>query len=503
MKKISMFFITCLLFVGLCVGCGSKEENVVSDADLEQVAEPFVCVKEIRTNYAGDEMNSYGIRYAYDDEGKENLSFGCSIENGLETPDIFTRGYQYDDHGGVAALTDQGIGKDSTYSINTEIENRYDDEGFLVYSKSVTADTDGNQLYSEYSYDEKGRLCQEIKYDQLNDKQFAYSNAEDFEYDEYGNVIKQTIHFTVDPDSEYPGASYYDYSVIESEYLPLSEYLAQKSRDLKGSWYDMYNPNTICEISDDLIEYTDSTIDWNEYTYEIIDDVSLNLSPYGEESRAQPYLCYSENGADYLFIGGISSYYGNFILKKGVGGKNEPTIPDNASGEAAVVASEVIERYWRYETYGFCCDTKDLGSDEEFMATDTFAALTPEQQSEFRYLSEESGVTAMQSLCCNSIEESEVQARYYLSDSIIEGFYENSMKFEVNGILVFGYGYAVGIDEFDTNPRQIDIQSADGNTIVAVSNHYISSGEPMGKDTFRMTKENDHYVLTEVDCCTK
>lgn len=73
------------------------------------------------------------------------------------------------------------------------------------------------------------------------------------------------------------------------------------------------------------------------------------------------------------------------------------------------------------------------------------------------------------------------------------------MKFEVDDKLIFGLGYAMGIDYFDTNPRKITIRSVDDSQIIAVTNHYDSGSTLMGEATFYLTKDSDHYVLAKVD----
>ena len=383
MKKYLNLLVAVICGILLICGCDSNNDSVASDSDLEQSAGPYVCVKEIRHNYVDDQVLSYGIRFAYDESGKEIMTYGYTIENGLEIPKDFTDDYQYDEKGNMIHFVLKKISSESDFSRETDIEYEYDESGRMIYSKPYEHDADGIQTYSEYSYDESGNLCQEIRYDQWNNKQYAYSNAEDFEYDEYGNVTKQTVHFTVDPDSAYEGESYYDYTVIEYQYMPLSVYLESKSSDLSGLWYDMYRVHTQYEISENTISYSDSSLDHREFTYEIIDDTHIRLSENGADSQVFPYFYYTENDENFLVIGGIDSLYGVCTLKQPHGDTPETVIPDDKDGEAAVIASETIERFWRYYTYYECCDIEILGYGAEFMESPDFELLSSEQKANF------------------------------------------------------------------------------------------------------------------------
>ena len=90
MKKYLNLLVAVICGILLICGCDSNNDSVASDSDLEQSAGPYVCVKEIRHNYVDDQVLSYGIRFAYDESGKEIMTYGYTIENGLEIPKDFT-----------------------------------------------------------------------------------------------------------------------------------------------------------------------------------------------------------------------------------------------------------------------------------------------------------------------------------------------------------------------------------------------------------------------------
>ncbi|MDE5964019.1 MAG: hypothetical protein K2G65_01290, partial [Eubacterium sp.] len=161
-----------------------------------------------------DYLDYYNItRYTYES--------GLLIKSHDEENDI-TVLYEYDDYGNITSQTTLTVEEDTTKIVKTE--SRYDILGRLVWSKSNDSETEytydaagrllltktDNEYYQRTVYDNNGRIVQELDNDKYNpaldNLPNAYSDTsagKTYEYNQYGDLIKETNNYGISTEYEY------------------------------------------------------------------------------------------------------------------------------------------------------------------------------------------------------------------------------------------------------------------------------------------------------------
>ena len=170
-------------------------------------------------------------------------------------------------------------------------------------------------------------------------------------------------------------------------------------------------------------------------------------------------------------------------------------VPD---AEARAIASEVIDRYWRYETFGNCCDMEFIGTAENFSASSDFSSFTAEQKETFTTNDQQLICDTYKITCCKSMEDANRHILRYIEEPNVRQFVDSRFYFETDQALYYEYGIGVGIAEYKTDPEKIIIKYADNNKIIASTMYYDSAGNSLGGKIFHLSQVDGHYVVTAI-----
>ena len=231
-RKTWILLLAVAMIVSLCA-CGESS--------------PF---SEIEGNYSIKlplyEMTAYNVRsfeYEYSDFVFNELGQVTEKKESGDSSGIIT--YTYDDQGRVLTETDTN----RLYGYETTTYT-YNEDG-TVATLSESSDfsiRDGNVFAYTYERDDMNRIIRETTVNTTSEDQ--YQNIRDYEYDEYGNVIRET---QTSPSSVY---------VLECEYDSMGHRISEYVTDPDG----------------------EKTV--NRYTYECVD--YLTMSPQTHSELAAP-----------------------------------------------------------------------------------------------------------------------------------------------------------------------------------------------------------------------
>lgn len=496
MKRI--IYVICTIFLLAVLLCGCAKEEPQEEASVNEENEEFICVKETQFNYYGDQVYTSVSRYAYDETGNVVFSLIFDEVDGVDIPSLYGTNFAYDENGEIISESYyNAFHETDNYCSEYENTNFYDENGVLIQSQRILPDSDLCPTDAHFEYDADGRIKKETVYVLGTDELYSYSNPEDFEYDSYGNVVKQKITYVIE-DSEI--CSYCDYSVIEYEYIPLSEYLESQTVGIEGTWNNAYDRDLTWEIGSSEIQSNITQYDMYHTKYEIVDAHNLRFTDDSDSANI-PYMRYFEDGTEYLFIQNLLPLYDGFILERTDTSKNKNWLEESEvnEGSAIVIASQLIERYWRYRNFQHCCNIESAGDGGQFTEDPRFGKLTAEEQSAFIELDRMLMTSVDKVFCCKTVEEVNQHTKQYLDSSLISSEMTEEGTYMIDGELYIQRGIGVGIDSYDNNPGKIKIESLSNDEIVAVTSHYNSGGEKMEDSVFHIGRVGGKFMLMQVE----